>query len=250
MIDAGISCRETERRMKKLDLSFSKVKAIFVSHEHADHITGVPGISKKYQLPVYITSSTHHMSKLPIADELIRDFDDTQPVAIGDLMIYAFSKSHDAVDPYSFLISCAGINVGVFTDIGSPCKQLIHYFKQCHAAFLESNYCETMLANGDYPIHLKRRISGSKGHLSNTQALDLFLRHRGRHLHHLILSHLSKNNNRPELVSRIFQEHAGSTHITVASRYEETAIYRIDGQAITLTAKLSDLPSSVQLSMF
>lgn len=105
LIDAGISCRETERRMKKLGLSMSLVKAIFVSHEHTDHITGVPGLSKKYQLPVYITSATFQNSRIPVQDHLISGFGPNKPVTIGGLSVKAFTKSHDAVDPHSFIIS-------------------------------------------------------------------------------------------------------------------------------------------------
>ena len=99
------------------------------------------------------------------------------------------------------------INIGIFTDIGLPCRNVISHFKKCHAAFLETNYCEDMLMNGRYPAFLKQRISGDHGHLSNSQALDLFLKHKGKQLSHLILSHLSKNNNKPELVESIFNEH-------------------------------------------
>jgi phosphoribosyl 1,2-cyclic phosphodiesterase len=227
LIDAGISCRETERRMKRLGLSMTSVRAIFVSHEHSDHITGVPGLSKKYKLPVYITDSTLRSSGLPLEKNLVRSFRAKEPVIVGALSIIPFSKFHDASDPHSFIVSANKINVGVFTDIGSPCKEVISYFKKCHAAFLEANYCEDMLMNGRYPVFLKNRISSDHGHLSNNQALELFLKHRGKNLTHLVLSHLSKNNNKPELVARIFNENAGDVKIVVASRYEETAVFSI-----------------------
>jgi phosphoribosyl 1,2-cyclic phosphodiesterase len=227
LIDAGISCRETEKRMKRLGLSMSTVKAIFVSHEHSDHITGVPGLSKKYKLPVYITDSTLRSSGLPLEKTLVHSFKAKQAISIGALSIIPFSKSHDASDPHSFIVSVNKINVGIFTDIGSPCKEVISHFKKCHAAFLEANYCEDMLENGSYPIYLKKRISGDQGHLSNSQALELFLKYKGKDLTHLVLSHLSKNNNRPELVNRLFNERAGNVKIVVASRYAETAVYSI-----------------------
>ncbi|MBC7949629.1 MAG: MBL fold metallo-hydrolase [Chitinophagaceae bacterium] len=227
LVDAGISCRETERRMKRLGLSMALVRAIFISHEHIDHISGVPGLSKKYQLPVYITTSTFGNSNIPIADHLIRGFDTSQPVEIAGLQVQAFTKSHDAVDPHSFVVSCDHLKVGVFTDIGYSCKEVTKHFKQCHAVFLESNYCEDMLEQGGYPYFLKQRISGDRGHLSNRQALELFLRHRGKQLSHLILSHLSKNNNSPDLVDELFRREAGKTQIVVASRYAETAVFSV-----------------------
>jgi len=104
---------------------------------------------------------------------------------------------------------------------------VIHHFKKCHAAFLEANYDEKMLEDGTYPYYLKQRIRGDKGHLSNKQALDLFLSHRPPHMTHLLLSHLSQNNNCPDLVAKFFHPHAAGIKIIVASRYEESAVYRI-----------------------
>jgi phosphoribosyl 1,2-cyclic phosphodiesterase len=248
LIDAGISCRETERRMKKLNLVMQKVKAIFVSHEHSDHITGVSGLSKKYKLPVYITDSTLTASGLPIEKNLVQSFSAHQSITIGSLSVVAFPKFHDASDPHSFIISGNNINVGVFTDIGNVCKDVIKNFKDCHAVFLESNYCEEMLANGAYPEFLKKRISGDNGHLSNAQALELFLKYRSKQLTHLILSHLSKNNNRVELVRNIFEQYAGSTKIVVASRYKETEVFCINSNH--QSKKINKKTSEVQLSLF
>ena len=249
LIDAGISCKETEKRMKRLDLSMSIVKAIFVSHEHSDHITGVPGLSKKYQLPVYITGSTFLSSGLPVEKRLVYSFRAHEAISIGGLSVTAFPKYHDASDPHSFIVSCNKINIGIFTDIGSPCRQVISHFKKCHAAFLEANYCEDMLMNGRYPKFLKNRISSDQGHLSNAQALELFTRYKGKQLTHLILSHLSKNNNRPELVDRLFNEQAGSVKIVVASRYKETPVYNI-GTFQPGEQKKYQLSSQAQLSLF
>ncbi|MEN9686571.1 MAG: hypothetical protein RLZZ28_2357 [Bacteroidota bacterium] len=207
-----------------------RVKAIFVSHEHSDHITGIPALSKKFRLPVYITEATLANSPLPIEPALIVPFLAHIPVSIGSLLVTAFPKYHDAADPHSFMVSSGNINIGIFTDLGIGCEQLIHYFKQCHAAFLEANYDVKMLENGNYPYHLKKRISGGLGHLSNEQALDLFLRHRSPDLSHLLLAHLSKNNNRPEIVENLFKQHAQHIHIAIASRYSESALYFIDGK--------------------
>jgi phosphoribosyl 1,2-cyclic phosphodiesterase len=252
LIDAGISCRETEKRMKRLGLSMSVVRAIFVSHEHIDHITGIPGLSKKYQLPVYITKNTLQSASIPIEKHLVHLFDAHQPISIGELSITGFLKSHDAIDPHSFVVSGNDITVGIFTDIGFPCQQVIRHFKRCHAVFLEANYCEDMLNKGIYPYHLKKRISSNNGHLSNAQALELFLAHKGKQLSHLILSHLSKNNNCPDLVSRLFNEKAGSTKIVVASRYQETPLLCIEKGRSREKESFYDrpMPQVQQLSLF
>ncbi len=252
LIDAGISCRETEKRMKRLGLSMNKLKAVFISHEHSDHISGIQTISKKYNLPVHISTETLKNSGLSIDRNRIAIFSQKDPVSIGDLSIHAFPKLHDAADPHSFMVECHSVKVGIFTDIGQPCEQITHYFKQCSAAFLESNYDEDMLEAGGYPIHLKKRIRGEKGHLSNAAALQLFREHRAPGLSHLILSHLSKNNNDPHLVEKMFRPFAAETSIIVASRYVETSVYEIknSGRDAGIISPVLRQPKPVQLSIF
>jgi phosphoribosyl 1,2-cyclic phosphodiesterase len=251
LVDAGISCRETERRMKRLDLDITRVRAIFISHEHIDHISGLRVLSKKYQLPVYITPATERSGNLALEKNLVRPFVDNSIVTVGSLTVIPFTKEHDADDPHSFVIASAGIRVGVFTDIGIACERLTHHFKHCHAAFLEANYDRDMLMNGDYPAHLKKRISGGVGHLSNDQALELFKRHRPAFMTHLVLSHLSQNNNKPEIVDQLFQKHAGETTIIVASRYQESEVYTIDGEPVPVgKAEFRPRQKPTQLSLF
>jgi phosphoribosyl 1,2-cyclic phosphodiesterase len=227
LVDAGISCRETEKRMKRLGLSMQNVKAIFVSHEHSDHINGIPVLAKKYNLPVYITEATMHYGRLSLNKEQVLSFKAYEPVQIGELAVKAFPKFHDAAEPHSFIVSGKEITIGVFTDIGTPCDHVIMHFQKCHAAFLEANYDEDMLEKGGYPRHLKNRIRGNNGHLSNKQALELFTRHKPSFMSHLLLSHLSQDNNSPQLVQDLFNAHAGETKIIVASRHEESAVYQI-----------------------
>ncbi len=228
LVDAGISCRETEKRLKKCGLSADLIKAIFVSHEHGDHISGISVFAKKYQLPVYITSRTHAQARLSLDSNKTRTFTSHIPEIIGDLSITAFPKLHDADDPHSFIIEGNEVTIGVFTDIGMACKHVKKYFSQCHAVFLEANYDDEMLEKGGYPIHLKNRIRGGMGHLSNAQALELFISCRQPHLQHILLSHLSKNNNTPEKALNLFSPYAEGTQITVASRYEASPVYQIN----------------------
>ena len=251
LVDAGISCREIEKRMKRLGLLMQKIKAVFISHEHSDHIKGLPVLVKKYHLPVYITEATRRSGGLEFEEMLVKIFSAHEAVRVGNLAITAFPKFHDASDPYSFVVSCNKIYVGVFTDIGKPCKNVIQYFKQCHAAFLEANYDDEMLAKGNYPFHLKKRISGGMGHLSNKEALELFLTHKPHFMSHLLLSHLSKNNNSPELVKEIFNAQAGNVKITIASRDCETEVFQIHSKYVFHgDSKLSryNKPHATQLS--
>jgi phosphoribosyl 1,2-cyclic phosphodiesterase len=249
LIDVGLSCRETEKRMKQLGLHMKTVKAIFVSHEHGDHIKGVSTLANKYSLPVYITAKTaKHGPRL--ISHLSKSFTAKETVTIGDLQVTPFLKYHDATDPHSFIISSNGITVGVLTDIGTVCEEVIHHFKQCHAVFLEANYDEAMLENGKYPIHLKNRIGGGQGHLSNKEALDLFIKHRSPGLSHLLLSHLSKENNVPEMVEALFLQHADKIKITVASRYQATDIFTIAPSGIYNTEIPVKKLKPMQLGLF
>jgi phosphoribosyl 1,2-cyclic phosphodiesterase len=251
LVDAGISCKETEKRMKRLGLSIEKVRAIFISHEHSDHIAGITVLAKKYQLPVYITDATKTSGRIMLEKHLVTSFSAYQPVIIGGLTITAFPKFHDASDPHSFVVTSPTVTIGIFTDIGLSCEHVIRHFQQCHAAFLESNYDEAMLMNGKYPYYLKKRITGGKGHLSNSQALQLFIAHRPPFLSHLVLSHLSKNNNCPELVEELFNQHTLTTQIVVASRYEETPVFLITGEMHQeVVQKIYQRPVQLQLSLF
>lgn len=227
LIDAGISRKQTELRMARLGLSLDTVRAIFVSHEHSDHVRGIHHLASAYRLPVYITTQTRQSVRLPDQKFPIKPFRSHESVWIGDLCVKAFPKYHDACDPHSFVVSYGDIRVGVLTDIGMACDEVVAHFSQCDAAFLEANYDEQMLASGPYPFVLKRRIQGGRGHLSNQQALALLRAHKPAHMSHVLLAHLSKDNNDPELVRQQFAPHMDRTELVIASRYEETPVYTI-----------------------
>lgn len=214
----------------------SCVKAIFISHEHIDHIKGLEAISKKHQIPTFITEKTILGSRISVPLNNVIKLDLNKNIQIGKLTVTAFSKLHDAADPCSFIISQKDLTVGVFTDIGKACENVIQYFKRCNAVFLEANYDEEMLEKGSYPFLLKKRIKSEVGHLSNAQAVELFLKHRSADLSHLLLSHLSKENNDPTLVKEIFSKYNTNTEIIIASRFHESPLYEIGGKSIKKTA--------------
>jgi phosphoribosyl 1,2-cyclic phosphodiesterase len=242
-IDAGLSCAETEIRMNRLGLKMERVKGIFISHEHSDHILGLSALVQKYKMPVYINPGTLREVRGKRLRAFVRPTENHQPVTVGSLVITPFPKKHDARDPLSFIVSCLQTTVGIFTDIGQACDQVIHYFRQCHAAFLEANYDEEMLMNGRYPWFLKNRIRGGNGHLSNVQALELFKTHRAAFLSHLLLAHLSKENNRPELVQSLFESQAADTCVVVASRYRESLVYSVSGERDLLQIEHAGAPA-------
>lgn len=245
LVDVGISCRETERRMDRLGLSMKKVKAVFISHEHTDHVRGLRVLAKKYQLPVYSTLGTLREAHLNPDHPFHHPLIPYQIVNIGALQVTAFPKCHDAHDPQSFIVRHNNVCVGVFTDIGEACDHVITHFKYCHAIFLEANYDTDMLMNGRYPYHLKRRIDGRFGHLSNQQALELFCEHRSPFLSHLFLSHLSKENNDPQLVYELFKPYAQDVELVLTSREAEIPLYRINARQ-----DQTGLRAPAQLSLF
>src|SRR5690606_29497492 len=120
--------------------SIQKIKAIFVSHEHTDHIRGIAVFAKKYNIPVYFSEKTY--AKCNFFLERVSLFEENIPVYIGGLKVTSFLKHHDGIHPHSFVIDYNNIRIGVFTDIGAICDNMVNYFKDCNAAFLEANYCE------------------------------------------------------------------------------------------------------------
>ena len=244
LIDAGLSCRETEIRLNRTGLSIKKVKAVFITHEHLDHTRGASAIARKHRIPIYISAHTYFHSKWKLNDELVKHFEPYQEVVIGGLSTNPFPKLHDASEPFSFTVSGNGITIGVMTDIGSACEHVIRNFSKCHAAFLEANYDEEMLENGSYPVYLKARIKSDHGHLSNRQSLELFIKYRPAFMSHVLLSHLSQDNNNPQLVEKLFKKHAGNMHVSIASRHRESPVFHITGEFLQTDNLSHALPAA------
>ncbi len=227
LIDAGISARQIIARMHLRNLDPSRVKAIFISHEHTDHTSGTRVLSKRLRIPVYVTAQTYTAMYPNLRPSAPRFFKPGCEINVGDFSIYPFSKLHDAAEPCSFRVSYKGVNTGVFTDIGSACDHVVQNLILCDVVFLESNYDEKMLWNGKYPWPLKKRIASEYGHLSNDQAYDLLVNNPCSKLRELFLSHLSAENNTPETAYNRFSELSGKINVHLTSRYEAGEVYRI-----------------------
>lgn len=227
LIDAGISARQILLRIASAGLDASKIRGIFVSHEHTDHVSGVRVLSKRLNVPVWFSQGTYDALKETEQPELFTIFKPGKIVKVGSLSIHSFLKNHDAAEPCSFRIEHDDWHIGVFTDIGEACEGLKQNLRRCHALFLETNYDEKMLWEGSYPYMLKRRVASSHGHLSNDQAFELIRDHAGPELTHVFLSHLSGENNRPELAEARFKSLADRFNIILASRNTHSEICRL-----------------------
>ena len=228
LVDAGISARRTITRMLGRNLDPSKIKGIFISHEHADHTSGARVLSKKLKIPVFVTSQTYMAMYGNLRPMAPRFFTPGQEIVVGSFHIYPFLKRHDAAEPCSFRISYNGLQTGVFTDIGSVCENVIQNFSQCHAVFLESNYDEKMLWEGRYPWPLKKRIASEYGHLSNDQAFNLLVNNSGSNLRSVFLSHLSAENNTPDRAMKRFAGVGNGIEIHMTSRHEAGEVVRVE----------------------
>jgi phosphoribosyl 1,2-cyclic phosphodiesterase len=197
LIDCGFSIKETERRLERLGAQPRDLNAILVTHEHADHIRGVIPLARKYGLTVYMTAGTHRALSFALSSCIdLKLIDSHSDFVIGDLAVTPVAVPHDAREPVQYVIrSSDNLSLGVLTDLGSITAHVIQHFDSCHGLFLECNHDSTLLANGSYPLSLKRRIAGDWGHLNNQQSLDLLQNIQTCQLQQLVLGHISEQNN-------------------------------------------------------
>ena len=204
MIDAGISGKRIEEGMNTYDYTTSDMDGVLITHEHSDHIQGLGVVARKYGLPIYATKGTadailQSSSVGKIDPSLFHVIEAGKTFFIGNLEIYPMSISHDAADPVAYLVSDGRHRVGVVTDLGYYDADIVSHMEGLDALLLEANHDIHMLQVGAYPYPLKQRILGERGHLSNETSGKLL----GQILHdgmqHILLGHLSKENNYDEL---------------------------------------------------
>ena len=222
VVDVGVSFRKFFQRMSSRGLDIRKIRAVLISHEHSDHVYGVKGLCHRYQVPAFMSRGTLKGLKIKYRPEsgCIKLFETGDTLSVGNFKIHTFAKPHDVEDPCSFRVEVAGVNIGIMTDIGADCQELDTHLSQCHVAFLEANYDEKMLRDGSYPQELKHRIVSGRGHLSNIQSADIVRKLNPPKLHTILLSHISQENNKPELAMAAFEEFKSSRSIRVMSRHE------------------------------
>ncbi len=198
IVDCGFSLKETESRLAMRAVSAHQLSAILVTHEHSDHIKGVGALARRYNLPVHMTYGTHRASKLGNVPKL-NIIKPNQKFFIGDLEIQAVAVPHDAREACQFVIERKGAKLGILTDTGHLTSHMISAYKGCNALLLECNHDPHLLAKGPYPPSLKKRVGGPYGHLNNQQAADFLSAIQCEKLKHVVVTHISEQNNQPEL---------------------------------------------------
>lgn len=209
LIDAGESCKKIEEALNNINIDIKDIDAILVTHEHSDHIKGIGTISKKYDIPIYANNNTWdnmQNQKSKISLDNIKNFNNNTKFTIKDLTINPFSIPHDASDPCGFNICNNKVKISIATDIGHITEDILYNLQNSSFVLLESNYDPEILKCSSYPYILKRRISGPNGHLSNDNAGDVISYLMNYGLKSVMLGHLSKENNFPELAYKTVVE--------------------------------------------
>lgn len=200
VVDCGFSTKEVFKRLAAVHISPAAIQAIFVTHEHSDHIGGVGPLARKLKVPVFMTRGTQLASQ-----HIIKDVPEIVPILpgevlyLGELKVEPIPLPHDAREPVAYAFEWGGRRWAIFTDLGYPTHLVVERARSCDLLLVEANHDEEMLMNGPYPWSLKVRIRGRQGHLSNTQGNSILesVVHPG--LKGIALMHLSETNNRPDL---------------------------------------------------
>lgn len=235
LIDAGISVRSIKKALKEHNIGMETIRAVFVTHDHADHIKAVGTLGEVLYIPIYATAATHEGIKRSycLTEKLhssVRHLVKGCPVQIEAFQIEAFEVPHDGTDNVGFSVNIDGKTFSFLTDLGEITPTAEAYIARSNFLIIEANYDEEMLRMGNYPPHLKARITSSTGHLSNQTTAHFLANHFPPGLTHIWLCHLSKDNNHPELAYK-----------TVEYKLREHGL--IVGKDVQLCALRRGLPS-------
>jgi phosphoribosyl 1,2-cyclic phosphodiesterase len=214
LVDAGISCRETFKRMRAAGDDPHSLSAILITHEHSDHVYGLMVLAKKLKIPVFMTEATHHAWSRAVRDatgerpELAKPevFSAGRRFQIGDIEITPFTIPHDAVDPVGFTFRVEGLKIAIATDLGYMPASVRDHLRACDVLVLESNHDLEMLRVGPYPWSVKQRVMSRVGHLSNDALADFFMNDYDGNAAYVILAHISEQNNHPEVARRVAEK--------------------------------------------
>ena len=226
LIDAGLSGRETARRLELIGETLPSIQGICLTHEHGDHTVGLAALHTRSGIPLYANAGTIEAIR---KDDKLRNlkwqvFTTGAAFPIGDLTITPFSVSHDAYEPVGFIVAADQVRVGIVTDIGVSTHLVRERLRHCQVLIIESNHDERLLTDARRPWHLKQRIAGRQGHLSNQHAAELIAEIASDDLNQVFLFHLSLDCNRPELALKPTCEalrRRGLDHVQVSLTYAD-----------------------------
>lgn len=217
LVDAGISCREIERRLSLFGFESDSVKAVVLTHEHTDHTRGVQRFCSSHGVKAFGTDGT--LSLTPLNGVETESIAASKPFHIGQMTLRPFPVRHFAAEPVAFTITLDGMKVGIASDLGCVTPRIVDEMSGADMLFIEANYDDHMLSRGSYPDFLKRTIRGDHGHLSNDDAGLLASKASGERTKKVVLLHLSKENNTPEkaaeTVSSQMKRHGASPELSV-----------------------------------
>ncbi len=232
LIDAGLSCKRITELLDRIGVDVRSLSGIFITHEHDDHIRGVNILSKKFDLPVYANADTWSMmrDKLDgVAPKNVCVFESDRDFYLAGMRVLPFSVPHDAIHCVGFTVTAEGHKVGVCTDLGHVDARILSILSGCELLLFEANHDVDMLMAGSYPYLLKKRILSGNGHMNNDDCGKALVKLYATGVKNVILGHLSKENNYPELAMvavRAALEEAGigDMQIAVAAREEPTGV--------------------------
>ena len=231
LIDAGIAVRTIKKGLKEAGINMEMIRAVFVTHDHADHIKAVGGLGEKLNIPIYTTARIHEgiNKSYCMTEKLhssVRYLQKQQPMQLEDFRIESFEVPHDGTDNVGYCIEIDGKVFSFLTDLGEITPTAAQYICKANYLILEANYDDSMLQMGPYPQHLKERIAGPNGHMSNHEMADYLSHHFPQRLKHLWLCHLSKDNNHPELAFKTVELAFRQENIIVGKDVEVTPLKR------------------------
>lgn len=223
LLDCGFGPKEMERRLGRLGLTPADIDAVFITHEHTDHIGGALSCSRRFAWPVHLTHGSS-VALAAVETAMLRLIDSHAALEFGDIRIEPYPVPHDAREPVQYVFSDGVRRLGVLTDVGEPTPHVERMLTGCDALVLECNHDPEMLSRGSYPWPLKQRIAGRLGHLDNAMAAGLLRRIDVSRLRHVVAAHLSAENNHPDLARGALAEalHCAPDWIGVATQAEGT----------------------------
>lgn len=220
LIDAGIGPRVIKKRLAEHGVQLSSIMAILITHDHYDHIKSAGYLGEKMHIPVYATREVHrgiannHLIRHSLNGSTVY-IEKGSPFQIEDFKITAFNVPHDSIDNSGYFFEFHDHTLTLATDVGTITEEVARYIGMANNLIIESNYDEELLRNGNYPYHLKQRITSGTGHLSNRQAAEFLANNYSPDLRNIWLCHLSGDNNNPELAYETMENHLSKKGVKV-----------------------------------